>query len=157
MMRRFIVNLLTWLCIINITLLALIVLLQVVTRFFNYSIVGTDEISRLLIVWLTFLGTSLAFHEKMHLAVNFFLKKANAGYRTILHGVVNTLMTVFFAIIVIYGFKFSFDAMQYTSSALQLPMGIFYLALPVGGVFSLYFILTSFTASLTDDEGEVSP
>lgn len=155
-MRKIIVQILSYACMISIVLLTLMVLSQVITRFFNISLTGTDELSRLLIVWLTFLGTSLAFHEKMHLAVNFFVKKANDKNRRKINIAINTLMALFFAVLVIFGFKFSFESMNYTSSTLQLPMGIFYLAVPVGGIFALYFILTAMTESATEDE-EVAP
>lgn len=151
-MKKYIVSVLSYMCIITMGLLALIVLTQVITRFFNYSLTGTDELSRLLIVWLTFLGTSLAFHDKMHLAVNYFVKKANHKNRKRVYMLVNSLIVLFFAVLVIYGFKFSFEAMTYTSSTLQLPMGIFYLAIPVSGVFALYFILTTMTQSVAEEE-----
>lgn len=151
-MKKYIVKLLSYLCIISMILLTVIVLAQVVTRFFNISLTGTDELSRLLIVWLTFLGTSLAFHDKMHLAVNFFVKKAGHKNQQRIHTLVNGLIVVFFLVLTVYGFKFSIESMSYTSSTLQLPMGIFYLAVPVSSVFAMYFILTSLTESTTEEE-----
>src|SRR5699024_11973233 len=35
---------------------------------------GTEEVSRLLIVWRTLLGTCLAIHKNMHVAVSCFVK-----------------------------------------------------------------------------------
>lgn len=154
-MKKIVVKILSYLCIMSMFLLTFIVLTQVVTRFFNISIIGTDEIARLLVAWLTFLGASLAFHDKMHLAVNFFVKKASTRRRKQLNAFVNVLIVAFYFILVIYGFKFSFEAMNYTSSTLQLPMGIFYLSIPVSGVFALYFILTTLTESTTEEEGAI--
>ncbi|MFB9860754.1 TRAP transporter small permease [Salinicoccus siamensis] len=146
------VKLLTWMCIITITLLTFIVLLQVVTRFFDYSLPGTEELSRLFIVWLTFLGSSLAIYEKMHLAVNYFVNKFKTKYRKIFYILVNALIIVFYAVLTFYGFKLSMSAMSQTSSTLQLPVGISYLAIPVSGLFSLYFIVINLTSSPTEEE-----
>ena len=74
-MQKVIVKTLNWLCITAITILTVIILLQVIARILNFTLIGTDELSRLLIVWLTFLGTSLAFHEDMHLSVQYFVNK----------------------------------------------------------------------------------
>ena len=152
-LTNILVKILTLLCVITITLLTAIVLLQVITRLFDYSMPGTEELARLLIVWLTFLGSSLAIHEKMHLAVNYFVKKFNRRNRKVIYMITNLLIIGFYAVLTFYGFKLSVNAMTWTSATLQLPMSLFYLAIPVSGLFSLYFILTNMTKSPTEEEG----
>ncbi|WP_017549726.1 TRAP transporter small permease [Salinicoccus carnicancri] len=147
------VSILTWLCIISITLLTAIVLLQVISRVSDIFVPGTEELARLLIVWLTFLGSSLAIHEKMHLAVNYFVRKVGKDKRKYVHLFVNILLALFYGVLTVYGFRLAADSMSSSSPALQLPMGIFYLALPVSGLFSLYFILSGMKKSPTEDEG----
>ena len=51
-----IVKVLSALCVIAITGLTAIVFIQVFSRFTKFSIPETEELARLLIVWLTFLG-----------------------------------------------------------------------------------------------------
>lgn len=153
-LTKILVKTLTWLCIISITLLTTIVLLQVISRVSNIFIPGTEELARLLIVWLTFLGSSLAIYEKMHLAVNYFVRKVGKGNRKFVYIFVNALIIGFYGVLTFYGFTLSIESMSSSSPALQLPMGVFYLALPVSGLFSLYFILTGMKQSPTEDEGE---
>ena len=74
MIAKFFVKVLYVTCAVVIGILTLIVLTQVVSRFFNYSLPGTEELSRLFIVWMTFLGSSIAVYERGHLAVNFFVR-----------------------------------------------------------------------------------
>lgn len=150
---KILVSILTWLCIISITLLTAIVLLQVISRVSDIFVPGTEELARLLIVWLTFLGSSLAIYEKMHLAVNYFVRKVGEDKRKYVHLFVNILLALFYAVLTVYGFRLAADSMSSSSPALQLPVGIFYLALPVSGLFSLYFILSSMKKSPTEDEG----
>lgn len=142
-MQKIIVKTLNWLCITAITILTVIILLQVIARILNFTLIGTDELSRLLIVWLTFLGTSLAFHEDMHLSVQYFVNKLDDKKKRFVNLLVNGLLIMFFLIIAFYGVKFSIATMNYVSSSLQLPMSIFYLALPVGALFSIYFLIIS--------------
>lgn len=138
---NFIVKFLYLLCIIAITGLTVIVFIQVFSRFIKYSLPGTEELARLFVVWLTFLGSSLAIHEKMHLAVNFFVGLTNEKNQKRIYVFVHLLMIGFFGILTFYGFNLTSSAMTTTSSTLQLPMGIFYAAIPLSAIFSLYFLV----------------
>ena len=139
-------------CAIVIALLAFIVLAQVVTRFFDYSMPGTEELSRLFIVWMTFLGTSLAVYERGHLAVSFFVKRANDKIRPYIYLAVNILLGLFFLVLTVYGFIFSYQSLDFTSSTLQLPMTVFYIVIPISWLLSLYFIIIN--AWKLQDESE---
>ena len=62
--------------------MAVLVFGNVVLRYgFNSGIVFSEEISRLLFVWLTFLGTILASREHAHLGVDSLIKRLPHGAR----------------------------------------------------------------------------
>lgn len=151
-----VVKLLTIMCVVAITGLTLMVFIQVVSRMFNYSIPGTEELSRLLIVWLTFLGTSLAVHEKMNLSVNYFVKLVSEKIQNIIYIIVSLLIITFFCILVFYGFKLTLGAMSTSSSTLNLPMGLFYLAIPLSSLFSIFFMLINILETKKTNGGETS-
>lgn len=140
-MTKALVKVLYIACAVVIALLTLIVLTQVVSRFFDYSMPGTEELSRLLVVWMTFLVMSVAVYERGHLAVNFFVKRAGDSLRPYLYLTVNILLGLFFLVLTVYGFIFSYQSLDFTSSTLQLPMTVFYLAIPVSSLLSLYFLI----------------
>ena len=139
-MTKALVKVLYIACAVVISLLTLIVLTQVVSRFFDYSMPGTEELSRLLVVWMTFLGMSVAVYERGHLAVNFFVQRAGDSLRPYLYLTVNILLGLFFLVLTVYGFIFSYQSLDFTSSTLQLPMTVFYLAIPRRSMLSLYFL-----------------
>ncbi|WP_245415729.1 TRAP transporter small permease [Alteribacter populi] len=147
-----IVKLLSILCIITITGLTIIVFVQVFSRFMKISLPGTEEIARLLVVWLTFLGTSLAFHEKMHLSVSYFVNLVNVGLRHKIGLLIHGIMISLFSVLMVYGFRLTIAAMDTTSSTLQLPMGLFYLVIPVSSIFSIYFIVVNMLDSSNKGE-----
>lgn len=149
---KIIARILTFLCMLTIALLTIVVFTQVVSRIVKYSLPGTEELSRLMIVWLTFLGTSLAIHEKMHLAVTFFVKKANPTLQKAIYFFVHILTIIFFGILMVYGFKLTYSSMGSLSSTLQLPMSVFYAAIPVSSIFSIYFISTHMFESTAEGE-----
>ncbi|WNF38555.1 TRAP transporter small permease [Bacillaceae bacterium IKA-2] len=138
-----IVKLLSILCIITITGLTIIVFVQVFSRFIRVSIPGTEELARLLVIWLTFLGSSLALHEKMHLSVSYFVNLVNENIRIKIGLLVHGIMILVFGVLIIYGFKLTIMAMDTTSSTLQLPMGLFYSVIPISSIFSIYFIVVN--------------
>ena len=129
------------LCVIAITGLTAIVFIQVFSRFIKFSIPETEELARLLIVWLTFLGTSLAIHEKMHLSVRYFVGLLSKEKQKIIDFSIHLITLLFFVVLMVYGFKFTWLTMSSTSATLQLPMGLFYGVIPISSIFSIYFIL----------------
>lgn len=151
-----IVAFLSILCVIAITGLTIIVFVQVFSRFIKYSLPGTEELARLLIVWLTFLGTSLAIYEKMHLGVRYFVGLVNINKQKKIDFFVHILMIIFFGVLVVYGFKLTMSTMGTTSPALQLPMGIFYGVIPISSIFSIYFILANMINPSNSRQGEAT-
>ncbi|GGN52528.1 TRAP transporter small permease [Oceanobacillus indicireducens] len=153
--KEIIAKILVYLCVVAITGLTVIVFLQVLTRMVSISFPGADELARLLVVWLTFFGSSLAIYEKMHLAVTFFVKRARPTIQKMIHFSVHLLTILFFGILAYYGFGLTMGAMSTTSSTLQLPMGLFYLAIPLSSLFSIYFIVTDIFRSTGEGEPTV--
>lgn len=151
-----IVKILTYLCIIAITVLASIVFIQVVSRFFEISLPATEELARLFIVWLTFLGASLAIHEKMHLGVRYFVSLASEKNQKIIDTFIYILTAALLAVLAFYGFKLSISAMSTASPTLKVPMGLFYLAIPLSALFSLYFVIVNIIHPHPEEQGEVN-
>lgn len=151
-LTKIVASILMVLCIIVMTLLTGTVLLQVITRAVGYSMPGTEEFSRLMIVWLTFLGSSLAFYEKMHLAVTFFVRKFKGNKRMLIQTAVNILIILFYIVVIYYGFKLSVTAFGSTSATLQIPMSAFYLSIPVSGIFAVFFILSGIKENPVENE-----
>ena len=151
-----VVKILSILCVIAITGLTVIVFLQVFSRFIKISLPGTEELARLLIVWLTFLGSSLAIHEKMHLGVRYFVGLANEKNQKRIDFIIHLLTVGFFSILTIYGFKLVMSTMATTSSTLHLPMGVFYGVIPISSVFSIYFVIMNMLDPSRKPEGEAN-
>ena len=151
-----VVKILSILCVIAITGLTVIVFVQVFSRFIKISLPGTEELARLLIVWLTFLGSSLAIYEKMHLGVRYFVGLANEKNQKIIDFIIHLLTIGFFSILTIYGFKLVISTMATTSSTLHLPMGIFYGVIPISSVFSIYFVAINMLDPSRKTEGEAN-
>lgn len=134
-------ELLSWLCIITVAGLAVIMALQVTTRWMGISLAWTEELARFFLVWLTFAGCVLAIKDKSHLSVNFFVNLAPRRLRLVIGILVYIIMVSFFALLMIYGFQLSSLSMKTLSSTLRWPMGLVYGVLPVTAIMGIYFLL----------------
>ena len=135
--------------------LVLDVLWGVFSRYvLNNQSAWTEELAKMLLVWMSLLGASIGFIRKSHLGVDYFVSKLNDKMQIIGQIVVYLLIAAFASIAMIYGgvrlVISTFQAHQLLQ-ALQIETGYFYLALPISGffifVFSIETVIKS-TASL---------
>lgn len=104
----------------------------------------TEELARVLLIWVALLGTSVAFGVKGHLGVDFFVGLMDRGAQRIMRVVANLVVLWFALSVMVWGGgvlvrdTFQLEQMMMT---LGIPKGAVYLALPISGLFiSLYCI-----------------
>ena len=86
-------KLLEMLCVLILAVMSCLVFLNVVLRYgFNSSISTTEEVSRYMFVWLTFLGAVLAFSENQHVNVTILTERLSHIKRKILYVFTDILM-----------------------------------------------------------------
>lgn len=126
-----------------VAVLTLTVLWGVFTRFcLGRQAEYTDELARVLLVWVSMVGAALAFGEKAHLGVDFFVNKLHPEARKTLSILVQ-LVTVALAVVVfvVGGWGLAMGQMGQQLPTLPLTRGMVYLALPLGGIFMILFAL----------------
>lgn len=116
---------------------------QVVLRYvFNQPQTWAEEVGRYLFIWITFLGAAVAFSRDIHIRVDAVMELlgpavARAGdliRRLIEAAAVGALL--YSGILVAWKQR---DARFYTMP--DVPQVIFYLAVPVGSAFALFYVL----------------
>jgi TRAP-type C4-dicarboxylate transport system permease small subunit len=124
--------------------MATLVFLNVVMRYvFNNSIAWTEEISRYIMIWTTYLGAGLALREGRHVAIEFVQDRLPSPLRRAMRVFVATLMLTFMALLVYWGFVYAQEAWSQYTAVTNLPQGAFYLAVPIGAIiFSLHLVAT---------------
>lgn len=130
-----------WLAGIILAIMTILVTWQVVTRFvFKAPSSITESLAKYLFVWLVLITAAYVVGKREHMAIEFFVSKYSVRTKTILDMVVEIAIFLFASIVLTYGGGFiAMNAMSQTDSALSIPMGIVYLALPVGGVLSMFY------------------
>ena len=121
--------------------------LDVLWGVFSRRVIGhqsawTEELATFLLVWASLLGASAAFTAGAHLGLDYFFGKLHADARR-LAGVLINLIVGFFAVAVMIGGGYMLVvrtlAAGQVSAALGVKVGYVYLAVPLSGLFILFF------------------
>jgi len=132
---------------LTVILVTGILVVDVVWGVFTRYVLGhqspwTEELARLLLIWVALLGASIGFIRKSHLGVDYFVGKLNERWRTISQIFVYLLVAIFACIVLIYGgYSLVSSALQNSqpTPALNIQMGYVYLAVPISGFFIVIF------------------
>ena len=110
-----------------LSLMVVLVFGNVVLRyFFNSGITWSEEMSRYLFVWLTFLGAIGAFKDKEHLGVDMLVKRLPTGLKKVAL-VISDLLMLFVLYLVLEGsWKMTLINLHSKAPATVLPLAAVY-------------------------------
>lgn len=124
------------------SLMVIFMFVQIVLRsLFDYSLQWADEFTRFGAIWTTFLGAALVIKERGHTKVDFFIRFLPASMFRYANVFLNLLLSVFITILIFNSITMVNEGMKQTTPALGIPYGLIILALPVGGVFMILYLL----------------
>ena len=149
-----------WLVAILFSLMAAIAFLNVLSRYlFHFSFSATEEITINLFVWVTVIGSGIAFERGGQLGMvtlyNVFPPRLKR-YTTLLSALLSALLFVLVDIYTIQAIYDELTVFQATSAALGIPVWIYYVGVPVLSVFvfiGIYRDAASRLAALHVDGG----
>ncbi|WP_251398859.1 TRAP transporter small permease [Metabacillus litoralis] len=118
---------------------------QVLSRFiFKNPSTFSEELLRYSLIWLAMLATAYVVGKNEHIAITFLRDRLIEESRIKLDILIQSIFLLFSAIIMVYGGAKAVSlTMAQISPALHVPMGFVYLALPVSGVFILFYSTTN--------------
>lgn len=145
---------LTFLIVIALALMVVLVFGNVVLRYgFNSGITVSEELSRWLFVWVTFLGAVVALHERTHLGTDMLVSRLSVTGKKVCLFMTHLLMLFICWLL----FKGSLDQvlinMESSSAAMEVPMSIFYASGMVCAASSAVILLAQLLRLL---KGELS-
>lgn len=125
---------------VEITIVALFAVLttavfaQVVARYvFNQPPAWTEELARFCQVWIILLASSICVRKGSHLAVDYLGPSLSGGARKTVAVITGVLISLYSAVVVIWGVRLLIIGLVQTSPAMQLNMGMVYLIFPIAG------------------------
>jgi TRAP-type C4-dicarboxylate transport system permease small subunit len=131
-----------WLVILILAAMALMVFANVALRFLtDHSILWVEEVSRYLMIWLTFLGAGLVLRYGGHIGID-ALQEALPVQAPAIRAIIFVLLLGFFAFMVWIGTRYAMLTWSQTTPVLEIPVGIVYAAMPVGfGLLIVHLLL----------------
>ena len=159
-LKKGLIAVLNWMLIVAVALLVCDVVWGVFSRYaLGEQTKWTEELARFLLVWVSLLGSAVAFGTKGHLGVDYFVGKFHPEARKWM-AVASHLIVLFFAVaIFLYGGgRVVADALavEQTTPALGWKMGHVYLALPIAGIFMALFSIENLIETIATPAEEIS-
>jgi TRAP-type C4-dicarboxylate transport system permease small subunit len=112
------------------------VIVQVFLRYlFSFSLSWSEEVARYLMIWVAFLGGSLALQKGLHIGVEFLITRLSPTARRRVSLFSKMTILLFLIYLIIGGFKITWAVRDQSSPALLFSMAYAYLSAPVGGLF----------------------
>ncbi len=133
-------DLLAGTCSLILAVIVLICLAEVTLRYgFGAGLGFYDELAGFLLVWLTFLGATMARRDRAHIGIrevlDFFSPRAQRALRIVEH----TAMLGLHLMLAWQGALLSARFLGERAITMPIPMGVFYLVLPVFAVLTAAF------------------
>jgi TRAP-type C4-dicarboxylate transport system permease small subunit len=122
--------------------MAVVVAVQVFSRYvLNHSLFWSEELARYLLVWLSFLGASVAYRRKAHPGIDVLHAKLPATLQKISTTTVHLASLALFAVMIFFGYRFAYFVRLQISPALYLPKWIAFSIVPISGcIFMIHGI-----------------
>lgn len=139
-------NIEKYLLFVLLAAMTIIVGMQVIARFILHdSLSWSEEIARYLLVWTTFIGASLGVKQGAHIGVEAFTLLLPKKARKVVNYIAVVLCVIFCVAVLIESSTILQKqiATNQISPAVQMPMWIPYLALPVGTVLMTFRFIQS--------------
>ena len=129
--------------VIIMAVMVLNVLWQVFTRFVTGDPSSfTDELARYLMIWIGVLGAAYVSGRNLHVAIDILPARSNERRKKVLKTIVTLLVILFvFFAFVIGGSRLVYISyvLGQQSPALQLPLAIVYIIIPISGLLIIYY------------------
>ncbi len=139
--KRVIDKIMEWLCIAILGVMTVLVVYQVITRyFFHKPSAYSEAISQYLFVWMIMYGSAYIFGKKEHLDITVLKDKMKGTTLMVVEILTNICLVLFALAVLTYGgYMIAAQQMGTTDAALGIPMGVIYSAIPISGVFTLFY------------------
>jgi TRAP-type C4-dicarboxylate transport system permease small subunit len=131
-----------WALILMLAVMAVIIFTNVCLRYLtNQSIEWAEEVSRHLMIWMTFIGCGPVLRYGGHIAVENLQDVLPKSVAVAMRIVIALLLLAFFAFFVWFGIDYAERTQYQQTAATQISFAYIYLALPIGMGMSIIHLL----------------
>lgn len=121
--------------VVSYSTLVILVFIQVFARYvLNHSFTWVEEVTRFSFIWLIYLGGIITIERGINICFDLVLDSLSFGLWKIVYTLSNLVYFSFLLAILVLGIKVAMLNMVQLSPLLSIPVGVVYLALPVGAL-----------------------
>jgi TRAP-type C4-dicarboxylate transport system permease small subunit len=113
-------------------------MLRIFLRYFlGVAWLWEPDFSRLLFIWIVFIGATVLYVGKGHLVVDYYLSRLQPKNRERMHFMINLMTVIFLAVLVLKGIEVTKVRMRIPFDTWDLPTGYAYMAVPICGAIMI--------------------
>lgn len=130
-------KILRFIVIIMLSVMSVVVFAQVLFRIVHLSIPWSEELSKYLLIWSTFLGAAICIRKDSLVGLEFLKNSMSEEKQKILQTILNLIVCAMLLFLINVGFWAVRRVWFQITPVLKLSMGLMYAAIPIGSVFML--------------------
>ena len=130
-------KILRFIVIIMLSVMSVVVFAQLLFRIVHLSIPWSEELSKYLLIWSTFLGAAICIRKGSLVGLEFLKNSMSEEKQKILQTILNLIVCAMLLFLINVGFWAVRRVWFQITPVLKLSMGLMYAAIPIGSVFML--------------------
>lgn len=130
-------KILRFIVIIMLSVMSVVVFAKVLFRIVHLSIPWSEELSKYLLIWSTFLGAAICIRKGSLVGLEFLKNSMSEEKQKILQTILNLIVCAMLLFLINVGFWAVRRVWFQITPVLKLSMGLMYAAIPIGSVFML--------------------
>lgn len=137
-----------------LSILVIVVFVNVCSRYaLNLPLAWSEELAKILLVWVTFIGAAVASRRGRHLKIEDVLKRMDEKGQRKMYIYINVVVSLFLVFMIWKGFSFSIAMKDTVTDALRISNMVLYAALPVGATLMLPYSIRNIIYYYSDNKG----
>jgi TRAP-type C4-dicarboxylate transport system permease small subunit len=125
--------------------IGIILFAQVIFRYLGASLGWSEEVSRHLLVAITFLGGTSAYKRASFIGLSGIGGRLGQAARVFILRLLQALTLSCFGVIAWFGIEYTIKASEQTTSSLQIPMSIPFAVIPLSSIILAIHVLADMT------------
>ncbi len=135
--------------------MVVITTLQIVCRLWFTALTWSDEVTRYLLIWSTFLGATCVYKHGGNISITFVQEKAPKPVGRALRTLSHAVCFLLFAVLLHFGVQYC-TRLTKTATSLRIQMKYIYACVPLSmGIMMLHALVMGVDACLNDPRQEV--
>ena len=127
--------------VLALTGILVLMTLQIIMRYFvGKPLQWTDEVSRMCMVWMTFLGSALAFRNQAHICVDLITNHLPPKASRLVLLITEILTFLFLGLLAYLGCKYAAMNMKTRSLETGISKGVMYSVIPISAVWMMLYL-----------------